>query len=320
MQSAEGKGSCFMFTIPFRIASSRDIFFFGPQNQIPQPTILKSQKYLVDLTGITILIVEHNTIERQLLKNIVLSFNATVREADSINKAKNILVDDAAYDLVIVGCKMPSGSGFTLLAHIEDKDAIARKCIFVLPQQHRKNDIQEIKNNRVASYIVKPIEESKLVHAVARVEGMETRMQKVDEVLDIFTPGTEEKTVHILIAEDSRDNQILVKTFLKKYPYILDFCENGCEAYEKVKAQYQKYDIILMDMQMPVMDGYEATRLIRSFEQQQAYATAPVPIIALSASTIREEVEKAIQAGCTIHVSKPFKKKTLLDTIHAYTS
>ncbi len=120
--------------------------------------------------------------------------------------------------------------------------------------------------------------------------------------------------VKILIAEDSEDNLNLIRLYLKKTPYIIDSAANGKIAVEKFRSG--KYDIVLMDMEMPIMDGYKATKEIRKWEKKEKKAATP--IVALTAHALKEYEKKSINAGCTAHVSKPIKKKKLLNIIYEY--
>jgi len=117
--------------------------------------------------------------------------------------------------------------------------------------------------------------------------------------------------VQILLVEDYEYNQTLVLSFLKDTPIKIDIAKNGIEAVKKF--QNKKYDLILMDLQMPIMDGYIATREIRKIEQSRSLANTP--IIALSAFVLAEERQKSLDAGCNAHVSKPVKKDELLEVI-----
>jgi CheY-like chemotaxis protein len=118
----------------------------------------------------------------------------------------------------------------------------------------------------------------------------------------------------ILLAEDSADNVFLVKAYLKDTGCELDCATNGREAVEMFRSG--RYDIVLMDVQMPEMDGYTATRAIREWEREQA--RTPVPVVALTAHALRDEPERARAAGCTLHVSKPVRKATLLQVIEEH--
>jgi len=119
----------------------------------------------------------------------------------------------------------------------------------------------------------------------------------------------------ILLVEDLEDNRDLIALFLKNTAYELDMAENGAIAVEKFKAY--TYDLVFMDLQMPVMDGYEATGLIRAWEKEQT--RTPTPVLALTANTLAEAHEKSLAAGCTAYLTKPLKKKTLLTAIVDYT-
>lgn len=115
----------------------------------------------------------------------------------------------------------------------------------------------------------------------------------------------------ILLAEDNQDNRFLIENYIRMTPYSLDIAANGQVAAEKAKSSV--YDLILMDIQMPVMDGYEATREIRDWEERNS--RTPVPIVALTAYALEEDVTKILSSGFNAHLSKPIKKSTLLDFI-----
>ncbi len=120
----------------------------------------------------------------------------------------------------------------------------------------------------------------------------------------------------ILIVDDSPDNVFVVKEYLKGAPYTIDVAETGVEAIAKVKTGV--YDLILMDVQMPDMDGYTATGIIRAWESEQN--RAPMPILALTAHALASDTEKSMQAGSTAHLAKPIQRQTLLAALAAHTS
>ena len=128
-----------------------------------------------------------------------------------------------------------------------------------------------------------------------------------------FDVGSEPDTqselspLNILLVDDSMDNRLLVHAYLKHTSYRLDDAENGAIAVTKLKAG--NYDLVLMDMQMPVMDGLEATRTIRAWEQAQGLSRTP--ILALTASALDEDVRRALEAGVDLHLSKPIRKAVL---------
>src|SRR5271167_3693388 len=124
--------------------------------------------------------------------------------------------------------------------------------------------------------------------------------------------GIVHRPLQILMADDSRDNRALIRAYLKKTPYVLEEAEDGQEAIDKFIAG--KFDVVLMDIQMPIVDGYEATTVIRAWEAQNNRRRTP--IVALTASALEEAVHRSKAAGCDAHVTKPVKKSTLLEAIH----
>ncbi|WP_306532739.1 ATP-binding protein [Geobacter sp.] len=122
----------------------------------------------------------------------------------------------------------------------------------------------------------------------------------------------QERSLRILLAEDAADIRMLLSAFLGTTSHAVDMAHNGEEALKKFMAG--DYDLVLMDIQMPVMDGFSATRKIREWEQQ--HGRTPVPVIALTASAERRDFLKTREAGCTTHLSKPIRKEILLQTIN----
>ena len=120
--------------------------------------------------------------------------------------------------------------------------------------------------------------------------------------------------LNILLVEDMEDNRVLITLLLKALPYRLDLAENGAAGVEKFRSR--QYDLLLMDIHMPVMDGYEAIRIMRLWEEEQKRGATP--IIALTGNTLEEDIKKAQAAGFTAHLTKPLKKQTLLEAIRRY--
>ena len=156
--------------------------------------------------------------------------------------------------------------------------------------------------------------------------GLQKELKRTDDTLETKSKDAEAKleapaasedlpSLNILLVEDTKDNRMLIKVFLKKTPFKLDMAENGQVAVDKFKSN--KYDIVLMDMQMPVMDGYEATRIIRKWEREGELNRTP--IVALTAHALKEDKQKSLDAGCDGHITKPIKKKKLIETIVRYT-
>jgi hypothetical protein len=120
--------------------------------------------------------------------------------------------------------------------------------------------------------------------------------------------------LRILLVEDNKDNQLLFRAFLKTLPCTLEIAENGAAGVEKFSEGH--FDLVIMDMQMPLMDGYAATRAMRQWEKDQG--KNPTPIVALTANAMAETAERSLEAGCTAHQTKPIHKAQFIELISHY--
>jgi PAS domain S-box-containing protein len=141
-------------------------------------------------------------------------------------------------------------------------------------------------------------------------EKPQTEPVPVTAVPELTAP----RSLRILLVDDSEDNRLLILSFLKRTPFVIDIADNGSDAVEKYKTA--AYDLVLMDIQMPVMDGYTATKTIREWERSNK--RDPTPVLALTAYALQEEIRKSYDAGCNGHLTKPIKKNDLLYAIAAY--
>jgi CheY-like chemotaxis protein len=184
--------------------------------------------------------------------------------------------------------------------------------MIMMTSDHWADDIARTYDLGLGGYVTKPIRKSDLFQTLSIVLD---RARGIPKALPACRPSVTpaSKPLHILLVEDSPDNQILIRSYLKSTSYQVDIAEHGGIALEQVKQAH--YDVILMDMNMPVMDGYEATRAIRAWEQQQDLPHTQ--IIALTALVLKEEGEKILRAGCNAHVTKPIKRQTLLEVLQA---
>jgi two-component system sensor histidine kinase/response regulator len=167
------------------------------------------------------------------------------------------------------------------------------------------------------AYLVKPVRRLELFEAItaaiARHNGNLRSAGEKPTAPDAVAVRSLQRPLRILLAEDARDNCTLIRAYLKNSLARIDEAENGLIAVEKAKTE--KYDLVLMDIQMPVMDGLEAMRLIRQRERQDG--AKRTPIIALTASALENDVRDSLYAGADLHVSKPVKKATLLAAIES---
>jgi CheY-like chemotaxis protein/HPt (histidine-containing phosphotransfer) domain-containing protein len=177
-------------------------------------------------------------------------------------------------------------------------------------------------------YLVKPAKRGELIQAIAELtnpwsDGAALRRSATaggaatPHAIDAdWADDSAAHALRILLADDSADNRLLIDAYLKSAPYKIDHAENGQIAIEMAKSN--PYDLVLMDIQMPVVDGYKAVATIRQWESMQRRPR--MPIIALTASALDDAVRRSIEAGCDAHVSKPVKKKTLVKAIRNATA
>jgi two-component system, sensor histidine kinase and response regulator len=184
--------------------------------------------------------------------------------------------------------------------------------VMVLTSDSRSADIAKSYKLGLGGYLVKPIRRSDLHKAITiamnRPKGLGSTISPERTV------QREKHSLKILLVEDSSDNALLIRSYLKKESCEIDYAENGQAGFEQFQGGH--YQLVLMDMHMPIMDGYTATQHIREWERR--HGQQPIPILALTAFGMKEEEQKSLNAGCTAHLVKPIRKATLLAAIAHY--
>ena len=170
--------------------------------------------------------------------------------------------------------------------------------------------VEQFRGLDATSYAVKPVRSEQFAESIELA-----RMARSVTINSVTQSAVQEVSAdkRILLVEDNPDNRLLVKAYLKKEPYVIQEAENGAEAVEMFKAE--NFELVLMDVQMPVMDGYSATRAIRDWERGQS--REPAQIIALTANAVAEDVQESRNAGCDHHLTKPIKKQVLVEELRA---
>jgi two-component system sensor histidine kinase/response regulator len=263
------------------------------------------------LTGVNILLVDDNESNREVLKSCLAYFGAAVTDLPDASSAITYLENSSGphCDLVLADSELPGIDGFTLAAKLRDVNQDIAVILMLSPAALNQKNLAQLDNRQ--KYLTRPVKKKELIRQIAALSSQEDRRKS------LVTPVQEDnavKSLRILLVDDNPDNRLLVNAYLKKLPYIIEEAENGEQAVNMFMSR--AYDIVLMDVQMPVMDGREATRRIRQWEQQSGKTSAP--IIALTAHAIKEEIDLCIEAGCNAHLSKPVKKATLVTTIQSY--
>ncbi|MCX5721290.1 MAG: response regulator [Nitrospirae bacterium] len=304
IESTLGKGSTFHCCVQLGVQSS------------PATT---HHNLPINLHGARTLVVDDHATNRLILREALAGWGAEVTEAASgqaaIDEWRRAAASASPYHLLFLDCRMPGMDGFQVAEAIKLAGPSLDLTIVMMASHHWADDIARTYDMGLSGYLIKPIRKSDLLQTITinhatgtpQVEGISPPTRLASPILG--------KALRILLVEDSLDSQVLIRSYLQRSPYRLDIADHGALALERFKKG--AYDLILMDMQMPVMDGYEATRAIRAWEQEQDLP--PTQIIALTALALKEEGVKILAAGCDAHMTKPIKKHILLEVLQTCT-
>ena len=298
VESELGKGSRFSFTA-----------FFGQAlnaNDLPV-------KAAISLDGFRILIADHSRINRLVLREMLSDTGAEIDEAANGNNALNSIRQAAEeghpYQFILLDMAMPSVDGFEVARRLRNYNLPLKSVLPMLSSDELKPQITRLQQLGLVTYLVKPIARKDLLEAIRTLID---EAQRERSPASHVRPDTQQTAARrILVAEDSPDNRLVIAAYLRREPYQVDFAVDGKQAFEKFVANL--YDLVLMDIQMPVMDGLDATRAIRGWEIE--HGRVPIPIVALTAYALEEDVRRALSAGYTLHISKPIRKQPLLECI-----
>jgi PAS domain S-box-containing protein len=304
VDSVRGKGSSFWFTARFAKQSCE---------------VAEIRAGSASLNDLHVLIVDDNATNRKILSHQLSSWGMIHEESDSGARALELLRSAAAqgnsYDLAILDLMMPGMDGFELARRIKDDSNIAGTRLVLLTSHGQRGDSTTAREVGVAAYLTKPIRQSQLFDCLTNVVSQPSvepgkEPASLDKPAQLITRHVLKETTTmtnklILLAEDNIVNQKVAVRQLQKLGYRADAAANGREAVEALERI--PYDVVLMDCQMPEMDGYEATAEIRRREGQ----TKHTMIVAMTANALQGDREKCIQAGMDDYISKPVKSEDL---------
>ena len=303
IESEPGVGSTFRFTLSFPVS--------GKPRRTTGCTV-------VDLKGLNTLVVDDNATNRMIVRQMLVSWGAEVREAgdgaDAIAQLTAAYRAGIPFGLVLLDCRMPGMDGYDVADHIRSQPSLAGAVVLMLTSENRDGDAARCRELSIGAYLVKPLRRMDLLAALGT--AFESRPMAEASVPPPTAPEFAATSLRILLAEDSEDNLVLVDSYLRDSGYRLEIVRNGEEALTRFKEG--QFDLVLMDMQMPVMDGYRATELIRAWEREQS--RAPAPILALTAYALGVDAERSTRAGCSAHLSKPIRRQDLLAAIRKFTA
>jgi len=300
--SEVGKGSSFSFTAEFE-----------------KQTLALQSVARPDLSGLHVLIVDDNATNREILDHHTRAWKMRSGLAASARQALEMLRNASGadpYDLAILDMQMPEMDGLMLARAIKDNPAIASTRLVMLTSLGNQLDAEDMKRAGIEACVLKPVKQSRLFSRVAEVmAGHQPLARKKTQTatLTLTTPITpppdlSRKPVRILLAEDNVINQKVALGLLNNIGYKADVAANGLEVLEALKVR--PYDLILMDCQMPELDGYETTHHIRANPD-----SGSMRIIAMTANAMRGESEKCLDAGMDDYLSKPVRIEALRDML-----
>ncbi len=300
LESEPGKGSCFFFTVWLGVGSQKE----------------RGKTLPEQLPTLNVLVVDDNATARDILKDALEGVVAHVDTASSGSEAIEALRQHKAtspYDVVFMDWRMPQMDGLQAIKKIQQNKSLDKQPSIIMVTAFGGEEVRdEAEKLGVDGFLVKPV----------------TRSMLVDTLVTLFSPTSAETAdaaderhsrrlggASILLAEDNEINQQIAVELLEGVGATVDVANNGLEAVEKLmqSAGLKAYDMVLMDVQMPEMDGYQATAKIRSDPR-----FAQLPIIAMTAHTTVEERQRCLDCGMNDHVAKPIDPDALFDTIGRY--
>jgi PAS domain S-box-containing protein len=299
VESVEGRGSTFWFTA-----------VFGKQPR----RVRREGLPPVDLRGVRVLVVDDNATNRLVVAEQLGSWGVRHAEAESAEKATEQLraarADGDPFRVMITDMQMPETDGESLGKAIKADPELRDTHLVMMNSSGTRGDAKRLKAIGYSAYLIKPVRQSQLYDCLAMVLGGDVAsVQAPDPVL--VTRHTlheaRRRRVRILLAEDNLTNQQVALGILEKLGFGADIVTNGREAIRALEAV--PYDIVLMDMQMPEMDGFEATRAIRSGTTGVLHPK--IPIIAMTAHAMKGDRERCLEAGMDDYISKPIAPQAL---------
>ncbi|MFZ5515763.1 MAG: two-component regulator propeller domain-containing protein [Candidatus Zhuqueibacterota bacterium] len=294
LDSVPGKGSTFHFTAQFSVQVGN---------------IAREEVLPTDLRGLKVLAVDDNAMNRVILEEMLTSFKGLPRIAESGRQALSLLDEIDDFELIISDYFMPEMDGSDLVKEIRSRESYRRTPIIMLTSVGKNRCLKDLEKLGNSWTITKPVKKSQLFDAMMTALGamFQTKTMKLErtkpeslseKVLKVDKKG------RILLAEDNLVNQQVTLEFLNRVGMVTDIAENGEKAIDALKRQ--AYDLVLMDVQMPVMDGFTATQKIRA-----ELGMTHIPIIALTAHAMKGDKEKCFDAGMNDYLAKPIEPNEL---------
>jgi len=305
VESELGVGSRFHFTTRLGITMERLV-------------VIESSVAPVILRGVKVLIVDDNRTNRRILEGLVKRWGMNPTSAPDGERALIELSTareaNDPYGLILTDMHMPKMDGFRLVEHIKERPELSTATIMMLTSGGQRGDAARCEELGIAAYLLKPVRQSELREAIARVLG--AKEQGAIPMITRYSMETDtetSKSLQILLAEDNQVNQKLAMRLLEKRGHHVTIASNGREALSALEKKH--FDLVLMDVQMPEMDGLEATRLLREKEKSSGQHQA---VVAMTALVMKGDRERCMAAGMDGYLSKPIRQQELDDVLDTY--
>jgi CheY-like chemotaxis protein len=262
-----------------------------------------------ELSHFNILIIDDNSTNLQNLSEMISGYAASVELAGTPYLALE-KIHAKPFDLFLVDVQMPEMDGFTLAKKIKEIPAAAETPIILLTSSGQRGDALLLKELGVTGYLLKPISNAELIQAIISAKRETTKKPSQRQLVTRHSLREENSEIRLILAEDEPINQILAVAALEEGGYAVTVAENGREVLEFLEKG--KFNLILMDIQMPVLDGFETTRAIREHEKTTG---AHIPIIAITAHAMEKDRQRCIEMGMDGYIPKPINIETLKEEI-----
>ncbi len=299
VESEVGRGSRFHFNVRLELASDPD-----PNDLVLVPSCLH---------GLRVLVVDDTATNRRILTEVLTHWHMQPVAVENAEQALHEL--DAAHQsgtpfpLVLTDAHMPDIDGFMLTETLREQPELAPTRVIMLTSGDHPEDTGRCKDLKISAYLLKPVKQSELLEAIEKTMGVLIPRQDLESTSADLPPA---RPLHILLAEDSVVNQKLAVALLQRQGHTVTLACNGREAVERFRGDC--FDLILMDVQMPEMDGLEATVAIRDHQRLSGFHT---PIIAMTAHALKGDRERCLQAGMDGYVAKPIRPQELYQALAA---
>jgi two-component system, sensor histidine kinase and response regulator len=300
IESEPDRGSQFHFTVSFELQrTSSDL-------GLPEQAI--------NLEGVPVLVVDDNLTNRLILEKTLLywKMNPTVVASafEALEALQKAHQQGTPFSLMLTDCMMPEMDGFDLIDSINQHPEISTPTIIMLTSAGERGDASRCMKLGVAAYLLKPVSQSVLLLAIDKVLQIPSGKAEMKSLVTRHSIRESKRKLRILLAEDNPVNQKLATKIFEKMGHSVSVAEDGKKALEAMAQGI--FDLVMMDVQMPVMDGFEATRMIRN---QEKGTGTHVPIVAMTAHAMKGDREKCFESGMDGYVSKPINLRELYDTI-----